>query len=339
MLHRPLYRFMGRFLKKHDRRQLAAKVMLQRDFDFAIQKASYANSRSILFSCDIHPENPQSSIANTAYLDSIPQKLDDLQNSNASCEPPIIYVASDGIPYFAEYILDKITSSFVLVTGDSDLSINALTLGQSLETLLSSPKLLRWHAQNKDVQHTKMQSIPIGINIHNLWSNPLEWGGGFILPAMQELQLKTIAQDAKQFALREAKIFCNWHFSIDRADRKQCLDQIDHTLCYFQEKPLPMAQTWELQSQFQYVLSPHGAGLDCHRTWEALILGCVPVIKSSSIDDLFTDLPVIIIDDWQEINSGFFKRAASQLDGKKLNFEKLYMRYWKSSIKGQLHQS
>ena len=72
-------------------------------------------------------------------------------------------------------------------------------------------------------------------------------------------------------------------------------------LCYLQEKPLPIAQTWEMQSQFQYVLRSHGAGLDSHRTWNALILSCVPVFKSSSINDLFSDHPVIIVDDWQEI--------------------------------------
>ena len=339
MLHRSFYRFMGKFLKKHDRRQLATKILLAENFEYGIRSATYINSRSILFSCDIHPENPQSSIANTAYLNSIPQKLSDFQNSSPSSLAPTIYVASDGISYFAEHVMGMISAPFILVTGDSDLPINVSTLGQSLEILLSSPKLLRWYAQNKDLQHPNIQSLPIGINIHNLWSNPLEWGGGFILPAMQELQLNTIAQDAQLFPLRQPKIFCNWHFSIDRSDRKQCLKQIDHSLCYFQEKPLPMAATWELQSQFQFVLSPHGAGLDCHRTWEALILGCVPIVKSASIDDLFTNLPVIIVNDWQEIDSDFFERATTQLEGKELHFEKLFMSYWKSIISGQLQQS
>jgi len=336
MLHRPLYRLLGHFLQKNDRRKISTKILMGDSFNYSIRNASFVNSRSILFSCDIHPENPQSSITNTAYLDSIPQKLSAFQNSSPTSSSPTIYVASDGIAYFAENVLGMISAPFILVTGDSDLPINISTLGQSLEILLSSPKLLRWYAQNKDMQHPKIQSLPIGINIHNLWSNPLEWGGGFILPAMQELQLKTIAEKALPFTHRTPKIFCNWHFSIDRADRKQCLDQIGHALCCFQDKPLPMAQTWELQSQFQYVLSPHGAGLDCHRTWEALILGCIPIVKSSSIDDLFTDLPVVIVKDWHEINSDFFKRAASQLDGKKLNFKKLYMQFWKSIIKGQL---
>ena len=336
MLHRHLYRLLGHFLQKNDRRKIATKILMGESFDYSIRNASFINSRSILFSCDIHPENPQSSIANTAYLNSIPQKLREFENCSAHNQPTTIYVASDGIPYFVEHILGKINTPFILVTGDSDLPINHLTLGDNLENLLNNPNMLCWFAQNRDITHAKLFSLPIGINIHNLWSNPLEWGGGFILPAMQELQLRTIAQDARKLSLREAKIFCNWHFSIDRADRKQCLEEIDHSLCYFQENPLSMAKSWELQSQFQYVLSPHGAGLDCHRTWEALILGCIPVIKHSSIDDLFIDLPVIIVHDWQEIQPGFFERASGQLDGKKLNFEKLYMQYWKSIIKGQL---
>lgn len=339
MFHRPFYRFIGSLLKKHDRRKLASKILLQADFDYSIKNAAFVNSRSILFACDIQPDDPQSSIANTAYLNSIPQKLSDFQNSSPSSLTPTIYVASDGISYFAEHVLGMISAPFILVTGDSDLPINVSTLGQSLEILLSSPKLLRWYAQNKDLQHPNIQSLPIGINIHNLWSNPLEWGGGFILPAMQELQLKTIAEEASTFSLRKPKIFCNWHFSIDRADRKQCLEQIDHSLCYFQEKPLPMAQSWQLQSQFQFVLSPHGAGLDCHRTWEALILGCVPIIKSSSIDDLFNDLSVIIVNNWSEINSEFIEQAVMALQEKKSNTEKLFMHYWKAIIKRQPKQS
>jgi hypothetical protein len=32
---------------------------------------------------------------------------------------------------------------------------------------------------------------------------------------------------------------------------------------------------------YAFVASPYGGGPDCHRTWEALILGCIPIVKSS----------------------------------------------------------
>lgn len=332
MLHRPLYRFLGRFLKKNDRRKIATKILMSPDFDYSIRNAELVNSRSILFNCDIHPSNPQSSIANTDYLDSIPRKLDEyfLQNQSGAAS---IFVPSDGLNYFSEQILPQIQGGFVLVSGDSDLPINNSSLGNTLQKLLGSPLVLAWHAQNRDIDHPKLHTLPIGINLHNLWANPLQWGGGFILPALQELQLRTIASNAPNFSDRQQKIFCNWHFSIDRADRRECLEKIDHSICYFQPEPKPMVDTWEMQAQYQFVLSPHGAGLDCHRTWEALLLGCIPIVKAARINDLFDDLPVVIVNEWQEINEYFLASAAQEISQKTFKLEKLTTSYWNSKIK------
>lgn len=332
MLHRPLYRFLGRFLQKNDRRKIATKILLANDFDYAITNAQLVNSRSILFACDIYPQNPESSIANTPYLDSIPSQLANVVLKTGS-KTPSIYVPSDGITYFEQYILPKLSVPFVLVSGDSDLPINTNSLNGSLNTLLESPLLVAWFAQNRDFDHPKLHSLPIGINLHNLWSNPLQWGGGFILPTLQELQIQNIAQNARPLAQRIPKIFCNWHFSIDRADRKACYEQIDHSACFFQPDPLPVDQTWQAQAQYQFVLSPHGAGLDCHRTWEALLLGCIPIVKQAKLNDLFKDLPVIVVEDWKEINESFLRDAFERLSSKSFKNEKLYMQYWKKQLK------
>ena len=332
MLHRPLYRFLGRFLKKNDRRKIATKILMESDFEYGIRNAQLVNSRSILFACDIHPENPQSSSANNSYLDSIPAKL----NTHAYAKPlsvPLIFVPSDGLIYFTRQVLPQINLTFILVSGDSDLPINTSSLGPELQNLLASPRLLIWHAQNRDFDHPKLHSLPIGINLHNLWANPLQWGGGFILPTLQELQLQTISENAPNFLKREQKIFCNWHFSIDRADRKDCLERIDKSTCFFQAEPRPMVETWEMQSQFQFVLSPHGAGLDCHRTWEALLLGCIVIVKSAKLNDLFTDLPVISVADWGEITPSFLERATDVIKDKKIRKESLSMAFWRAKIK------
>lgn len=332
MLHRPLYRFLGRFLQKNDRRKIATKILMGPDFDYSIRNAELVNSRSILFNCDIHPSNPQSSIANTEYLDSIPSKLEEyfLKHNNSAAS---IFVPSDGLGYFSEQVLPKIQRNFILVSGDSDLPINNASLGNALQKLLSNPLILAWYAQNRDTDDPKLHSLPIGINLHNLWANPLQWGGGFILPTLQELQLRTIAKNAPNFLDREQKIFCNWHFSIDRADRRECLEKIDRSICFFQPEPKPMVDTWEMQSQYQFVLSPHGAGLDCHRTWEALLLGCIPIVKTAKINDLFEDLPVIAVNEWEEINQHFLKSAAQEMAQKSYQLEKLATSYWKSKIK------
>lgn len=132
------------------------------------------------------------------------------------------------------------------------------------------------------------------------------------------------------------KYFVIGTFSIDRADRRICLDQIDHSVCHFQPNPLPVDHTWDLQSKYQFVLSPHGAGLDCHRTWEALLLGCIPIVKAARLNDLFKDLPVITVNDYSQINANFLKNSLAQLSSNSINTEKLMMRYWKAKISNAL---
>jgi len=237
MLHRPLYRLLGRFLAKHDRRRLASKILMHDSFQYSIEHATLVNSRSILFACCIHPKNPQSSQENISYLDSILEQIESQKQSNNPKKNLSIYVPADGLPYFIRQVSPKIAMPYILVSGDSDLPINESTLGSDLKTLLNMPHLQKWYAQNRDYEDPKLFSLPIGINLHNLWSNPLEWGGGFILPALQELELQTIAENAPTLVDRKAKIFCNWHFSIDRADRRECLDKIDKSICFFKKSP------------------------------------------------------------------------------------------------------
>jgi len=103
-------------------------------------------------------------------------------------------------------------------------------------------------------------------------------------------------QQAQKYEFWLSLIFCNWQFLINQADRHECFVTINHLLWYIQPKPLPPAKTWEEQSRYQFVLSPHGAKIDCFHTWEALILGCIPIVKKSHIGELFHDLPVIEVE-------------------------------------------
>lgn len=49
-----------------------------------------------------------------------------------------------------------------------------------------------------------------------------------------------------------------------------------------------------------FVVSPPGNGIDCHRTWEACYLKCVPIIEKKYYLFDHVDLPILIVDDYQE---------------------------------------
>ena len=55
-------------------------------------------------------------------------------------------------------------------------------------------------------------------------------------------------------------------------------------------------ELWQEMINFTFILSPAGVGLDCHRTWEALCLGCIPIICIPEFRKMFEDLPVLVVD-------------------------------------------
>lgn len=59
--------------------------------------------------------------------------------------------------------------------------------------------------------------------------------------------------------------------------------------------------TWLQHSNFAFEICPHGNGIDTHRTWEALMLKTIPIVKTSSLDPLYEDLPVVIVSSWSEL--------------------------------------
>ena len=87
----------------------------------------------------------------------------------------------------------------------------------------------------------------------------------------------------------------------------------------------------------KFVASPRGAGEDCHRTWEALLLGAIPIVKSSSLDCLFEGLNVLIIKDWDQIpETEELERIYEEMQQRKTNREKLYFPYWENFIHSKI---
>ena len=85
-------------------------------------------------------------------------------------------------------------------------------------------------------------------------------------------------------------------------------------------------------AQCKFVLSPDGLGPDCYRTWEALLVGSIPVVKSSAKDGLFKDLPVLIVNNWHDVTESLLTKTWNEFTKKRFNIETLYMEYWVKKI-------
>ena len=43
---------------------------------------------------------------------------------------------------------------------------------------------------------------------------------------------------------------------------------------------MPRKELWAQYRKYRFGVSPRGNGLDCHRTWEMLYFGMIPIVES-----------------------------------------------------------
>ena len=285
---------------------------------------TFVSSRGILKSCNVCDIKPVSSSKNLSY------DYRDIKQGD------VVYGCSSAILEIKK-LVKNLTCSIVLVTGDSDNDILGDSFLDKKEFIefIENDSIIHWYSQNCTFRHPKLSPIPIGLDYHTLTRGPHSWGPR-MTPEQQEVELMQIRDKAKPFWEREpAYCYANFHFLMTTRygiDRREAVRLIPNHLVYYEVGKITRKRTWEKQAQFAFVISPHGNGYDCHRTWEALCLGCIPIVKSSPIDALFEDLPVMIVENWNEVTAEKLKSVLSDFKNRKFNFNKLYMKYWVDKI-------
>jgi hypothetical protein len=246
-----------------------------------------------------------------------------------------LYIKVDALNHFSKKV-SEIKCKFILLSGCSDytLSTDVLSNPFDLANILENQNLVHWYAQNNVYTHPKLSRLPIGLDYHTMYTNNMYWGT-MKSPVEQENELIEIKNSTKPFWERDCKIYSNCHFltcTRGGPDRLDAIKKIQSNLIYLEPKQTDRKTTWIKQISYAFVLSPHGNGLDCHRTWEALILGCIPIVKKSPLDDLYDDLPVLIVNDWSEINEQLLMNTIQNFKYENFKYEKLTMEYWMNKI-------
>jgi hypothetical protein len=256
----------------------------------------------------------------------------------------VIYICAAALPHFIQEVAAFIPFQYVLVTGDCDEVVpHDLFLTEScffseshFLQFMDSPQLIHWFSQNCVCNcHPKLSQIPIGLDYHTLSGQPHKWGDS-ASPVEQEKVLTDIVAQARPFYERECKAYANYHFFMttrfgqDRHDAKQ---QVPEELVFYEATEQKRADTWRTQTQYAFVISPHGNGLDCHRTWEALVLGCIPIVKTSPLNPLFADLPVLIVNEWSDVCPSLLETTCAKYRTTSFSTEKLELAYWTRKIR------
>ena len=203
----------------------------------------------------------------------------------------IIYVKFGNINEFIDN-LNKINFNFI-VTGDGDETMPYSLMDiDKFYDIINNDKIIKWYSVNcLETLHPKFSLIPIGLNYHcdAIWNN--------ISVLSQENMVERIRINSQHFSKRICLCYSNFHFAFYPQfgnPRQKVIDKINPKLVFYEPNKVSKEETYINQSKYSFVLSPLGHGMDCHRTLEALILGCIVIVQTSPLDLLYKNLPVLI---------------------------------------------
>jgi hypothetical protein len=105
----------------------------------------------------------------------------------------------------------------------------------------------------------------------------------------------------------EKTILCYMNFAINTnpVKRQECWNTFVNQDWVVQESNIPPEDFYTQVARSKYVLSPEGTGIDCHRIYESIYLGSIPVLKTSELDYFYQSLPVLIVENWSEITQEY----------------------------------
>lgn len=284
-------------------------------------------------------------------LISTPEIFKDIQDGE------LIWVRLSWLKSFVKQALSLIRGRFILVTGDSDSCVPS-ELRSEARTILECPKVVHWFAQNCDGSwaRERISPIPIGIDFHMQAERPI-WGDPVSSPAQQEQKLISIQKGLPLCANRNPKVYVDFAWQqgwgllhhrryhplkgtkFHESRRRIARKMIKNQSVFCQPGPLPRSQMWQERGRYVFVLSPHGMGLDCHRTWEALALGHIVLVPSSSLDILYSGLPVVALKSWSDITPENLREWLSlHRQGEALR-ERLTSEYWVNLVRSTAAKS
>ncbi|WP_420434322.1 hypothetical protein [Hyphobacterium sp.] len=209
--------------------------------------------------------------------------------------------AEAAILHFAEAVLPRIKSDFVLFSGSEDLTLPRQVdqrwqtypapVRAAIDTILEHSHLKTWWAENLDeAAHSKLHPMPLGL---------LPSGGGHAMAEVVEFEPLN-RRPLSVLCAHRVRTGPQWE------PRRKVTELArnawaDWTTVLEEAVEPPIFN--RLLSRHSFVLCVEGGGLDpSPKAWQALLQGAIPIIRKSPTAEAYRDFPVVMIDDWTARN-------------------------------------
>ena len=83
---------------------------------------------------------------------------------------------------------------------------------------------------------------------------------------------------------------------------------------------------FHLLPTYKFVISPEGNGIDCHRHYEALMAGCIPIVEDyPNMREKYGNCPILYTKDYSEITPSYLATKYIEMVGQVWDFSNLCM--------------
>jgi hypothetical protein len=85
------------------------------------------------------------------------------------------------------------------------------------------------------------------------------------------------------------------------------------------------------------VISPEGNGIDCHRHYEALLAGCIPIVEHNPLtEEKYRGCPVLYTHDYSEITPEYLDTKYEEMKNNVYDFSVLYLSYYPAELQSEI---
>jgi hypothetical protein len=236
----------------------------------------------------------------------------------------IFYSKIDYAPHVLIRYLSAIPHPFIFVTHNGDIPV----CDKMLDIAKRIPNLKMWFGQNIECRPDPIiQSLPIGLE--NLYNFPE-------IEKIKKMRRKILE---KRTVSHDKLLYLNFSINTNQTERRSAREVIIKNVLGCTDQCSDSVTQANYESwlddvlSHQYVLCPRGNGIDTHRMWETLYLGRIPVVKRNTNTRYFEDLPILLVDSYEDVTNELLKSKISYFcEISNFNIKKLKFSYWKKSI-------
>ena len=209
-------------------------------------------------------------------------------------------------------ILQHLKAKVIVVTHNADEEAN----------VVPPENVLKWFSSNVTVDDKRVVSLPLALE-NNRWFKKTK-------------KLDIMEAISKQSRTYQNLLYMNFNVDNNPKERQPLYQMLE-------------GRSWVTTGRgkngsgfegfikdiynHKYVLCPRGSSMDCHRRWETLHMGSIPIVRKDSNNWAYGhDLPILFVDDWKEVTEQLLNDKWEYFTTTTWNMSKLNFDYWKNLI-------